>query len=249
MGYWGVVNNNLKNADLIMLILDARIPEESRNKEVLRKAEEKNKKLIFIFNKCDLISQENLDLLRLKYPGSFFVSATNKKSILKIKKYLIDLSKNVDPALRVALIGYPNVGKSSILNILVPSTKAKVSSVSGTTKKTQWIREGNLRFMDTPGVIPRSDSKIRIGLTASKDAHKLKNPDKVAYEVIKVLRKQNLDALKNFYNVKIEKKDSDYDILLKIGEKRKYLEKGGNIDENRTVTQIISDWQKGKIKS
>lgn len=248
MGYWGVVNNSLKNSDVILLVLDARIPEESRNREVLRKATLMHKKLIFVFNKCDLISKDNLKRLKEKYPDSFFISATKKDSLKKIKRYLIGLGKDLKPSLRISLIGYPNVGKSSILNILVPKTKAKVSSKSGTTKEVQWIREGNLRFMDTPGVIPRSDSKIRVGLTASKDAHKLRNPDKVAYEIIKVLRKQNIEALKNFYNVDFKKEDSDYEILLKIGRKKNYLEKGGDIDENRTVTKIISDWQKGKIK-
>ncbi len=248
MGYWGVVNNSLKNSDIILLILDARIPEESRNREVLRKTREMRKELIFVFNKCDLISKENLGKLKEKYPDSFFISATKKDSLRKLRKHLVDLGKDIKPSLRISLIGYPNVGKSSILNILVPKTRAKVSSKSGTTKETQWVREGNLRFMDTPGVIPRSDSRVSIGLTASKDAHKLRNPDKVAYEIIKVLRKQNLEALKNYYKVDFEKKDSDYDVLLKIGTKKNYISKGGDIDENRTVTQIISDWQKGKIK-
>jgi len=248
MGYWGVVNNSLKNSDIILLILDARIPEESRNREILRKANELHKKIIFVFNKCDLISKENLDKLKEKYHDSFFISATNKDSLRILKNHLVDLGKDIKPSLRISLIGYPNVGKSSILNILVPKTRAKVSSKSGTTKETQWVREGNLRFMDTPGVIPRSDSRVSIGLTASKDAHKLRNPDKVAYEIIKVLRKQNLEALKNYYKVDFEKKDSDYDVLLKIGKKKNYILKGGDIDENRTVTQIISDWQKGKIK-
>lgn len=248
MGYWGVVNNSLKNSDIILLILDARIPEESRNREILRKANELHKKIIFVFNKCDLISKENLEKLKEKYPDSFFISATNKDSLRILKNHLIESGKNVKPSLRISLIGYPNVGKSSILNILVPKTRAKVSSKSGTTKEIQWIREGNLRFMDTPGVIPRSDSKIRVGLTASKDAHKLKNPDKVAYEIIHVLRKQNLEAIKRFYKIDFEKNESDYNVLLKIGKKKNYILKGGDIDENRTVTQIISDWQKGKIK-
>ncbi|MFA5485049.1 MAG: GTPase [Candidatus Pacearchaeota archaeon] len=247
MGYWGVVNNSLKNSDVILLILDARIPEESRNKEVLRKANEMQKKVVFVFNKCDLISKENLNVLKEKYTDSFFISATKKDSLRRLKSYLINLGKDIKPSLRISLIGYPNVGKSSILNILAPKTRAKVSSKSGTTKKIQWIREGDLRFMDTPGVIPRSDSKIRVGITASKDAHKLKNPDKVAYEIIRVLRKQNLEIFKKFYKIDFEKKDSDYNILLKIGKKKNYVLKGGEIDENRTVTQIISDWQKGKM--
>ncbi len=249
MGYWGVVNNCFKNSDIVLQIIDSRIPKDSINSEVIRKAEEMNKKVIFVFSKIDLISKENLENLRKKYENSFFVSVNKKGSILNLLKFLNSESEKENKTLRIALIGYPNVGKSSILNILVPNAKAKVSFVSGTTKKTQWIRVGNLRFMDTPGVISKFDNKVKVGLTASKDVHKLKNPDKVAYEIIKILRKQNIETLENGYGINVEEKDSNYDVLVKIGIKKNYLLKGGEIDENRTVTKIIEDWQRGKIKS
>jgi hypothetical protein len=249
MGYWGVVNNSLKNADIILQIVDARIPKDSINIEILRKAETMHKKIVFVYNKTDLINKENLDKLKLKNPESFFVSANKKQSFTKLMNFLNEEAIKNNKSLRIALIGYPNVGKSSILNILAPQARAKVSSVSGTTRETQWIRIGNLRFMDTPGVIPRTDNKIKVGLTASKDVHKLKNPDKVAYEVIKVLRKQNPDSLKKFYGIKFTQEESYYEIFLKIAQKRKYLLKGGEIDENRTVTKIIEDWQRGRIIS
>lgn len=249
MGYWGVVNNCLKNADLILQIVDARIPKDSINTEVLRKANLMNKKVVFVFNKTDLIDEEHLAKLKEKYSESFFVSATKKNTLSPLIKYLNSQADSEKKSLRVALIGYPNVGKSSILNILAPNANAKVSSVSGTTKETQWIRVGNLRFMDTPGVISKFDNKVKVGLTASKDVHKLRNPDKVAYEILKVLRKQNTESLKKFYKIDFSEKESDYDVLLKVGKSLNYLSKGGEIDENRTVTKIIDDWQKGKIKS
>ena len=244
MGYWGVVNNCLKNADLILLLIDARIPEESTNKELLRRAELMNKKILKVFNKIDLV---NIKKLKENYPNILMISAEKNKGIGELKKKLEELSKNYPNSMRVAILGYPNVGKSSLLNKLVPNSNEKVSRVSGTTKKTKWLRYKNVRFMDSPGVIPRGDSKVRVGLTASKNIHKIKVPEKVALEVIRVLRKDNKDKLEKHFSIKTDDKDSDYDIFLKIGEKRKYLIKGGEIDENKTAVKIVEEWQKGKI--
>lgn len=249
MGFWGVVNNALKNADVILQIVDARIPKESVNKEIIKKAELMNKEIIFVYNKTDLIDKQNLNKLKKQNPEYFYVNARDKKTLSKLIKFLHKKADDEQKTLRIALIGYPNVGKSSILNIIAPRAKAKVSSVSGTTKETQWIRIGNLRFMDTPGVIPKRDNKIQVGLTASKSVYKLKNPDKVAYKIIKVLKKQNPESLKKFYKIDFKDKEGEYDILLKIGEQKKYYIKGGEIDENRTVVKIIEDWQKGRIIS
>jgi len=247
MGYWGVVNNCIKNADLILLILDARVPHETRNKEVEKKAMQQEKEIMFVFNKSDLISQKEIENLRKIYKNSFFVSAIHKKSVRKLRKFLDEKSKGFKQALRVGIIGYPNVGKSSLFNLLVPEAKAKVSSVSGTTKETEWIRSKHLRFMDSPGVIPRSDSKVQIGITASKDPHKIKVPEKVAFKIIMIIRRTSEEILKKQYNISYEKEDSDYDLFLKIGKEKKLLIKGGEIDEHRTAIKIIDDWQKGKI--
>ncbi len=249
MGYWGVVNNSLKNSDVILLIVDSRVPKESINTEVVRKARLLGKEVILVFNKTDLVNENNLVKLKTKYKDSFFVNINDKKSILDVYGYLKEKSKDYKKSLRVAIVGYPNVGKSSILNIIAPKTKAKVSAISGTTKKTQWIRLGNIRFMDTPGVIPKYDGKVRLGITASKDAHKLKNPEKVAYEIIKILKNKNPVALREYYRIDFEDKSSEHDIFNKIGVQRKFLVKGGEVDENRTAVKIIEDWQRGRIKS
>jgi ribosome biogenesis GTPase A len=245
MGYWGVVNNNLKNADIILLVLDARLPEETQNKEIQKKAEIMQTRLILVFNKIDLVNKKTTQDLKEKYPGSFFTNAGKKQTILPLMKYLNKLSEGRMKALRVAVLGYPNVGKSSILNTMTKS-REEVSSVSGTTKKTKWIRVGNIRFMDAPGVIPSRDSRTKVALTSSKDIYKTENPERIAYSLMKKLRKTG--SLQEKYKIKIDKEDSDYDIFLKIGEKKKLLIKGGEVDEDKLARVIVSDWQKGKIK-
>ena len=246
MGFWPVVLNVLKNSDIVLLLADARMPELTQNSEIIAKSERMNKKVVLVFNKIDLIGEKDKNELAKNFPNSFQISAAKKTGIKELKKHL---EKEADlhsrPSLRVGIVGYPNVGKSTLINLLAPQAKAKVSSVSGTTKKTQWIRVGKIRIMDSPGVIPAGDQKIQLGLTASKDPHKIKNPEKIAIEIIEFLEKKGYSSLKKFYDVT---GSSSYEIFEKIGKKKGFLIKGGEIDENRTAIKIIDDWQKGKIK-
>ena len=250
MGFWPIVLNVLRNSDVVLLLVDARMPELSQNSEIVSKVESmKGKRLIVVFNKCDLIAKKELKKLEKEYSNAYFISATKKKNIENLKKHLVNLSENFNNAsLRVGLVGYPNVGKSSLINLLIPGAKAKVSAKSGTTKKTQWVRKGRLRIMDSPGIIPFGDSKTKLGMTASKDPHKLKNPESIAIKIINYLRTKKSRTLLNFYSIGSLKSNDDYEIFEAVARKKGYLAKGGDIDEHRTAIQIVSDWQKGKIK-
>lgn len=246
MGFWPIILNVLKNSDVILLLIDARMPEVTKNSEIINKVERmKNKQLIFVFNKSDLIKSKDLIKLKKKYLNAFFISATKKFGVKKLKTALKDMADNwKKPSLRVGLVGYPNIGKSTLINLLAPGTNAKVSSVSGTTKKTQWVRAGNLRIIDCPGVIPFTDKKIQIGLTASKNPHKITNPEKVAIRIIEFLMEQDKKILEKKYNAK---GDTPYELFENIAREKKLLIKGNRIDENRTAIKIINDWQKGQI--
>jgi len=243
-----VVLNVLRNSDVVLLVLDARMPEIARNSEIVGKVEKMGKRLVYVFNKCDLIGDADLKKLKSRYPGGFFVSALKRRGI---REMIVALEKMGEDwkreSLRVGIVGYPNAGKSSLINVLVPGAKLKVKSISGTTRKTEWVRRGSLRIMDSPGVIPAGDDKIRIGLTASKDPHKIKNPEKVALKIVEFLVKKDFGILNKSYGTEIESAMSVYDIFLAIGKKKGFLLKGGEIDENRTAIRIIDDWQKGRV--
>ncbi len=251
MGYWGVVLNCLKNGDMIVLVLDARIPEQTNNSEIQKKAESMHKELVTVFNKSDLISNKQLQEIKQKHPNAFFVSAMKKRGIKELRKYLEDRGTEFEnykhKTMKVAMVGYPNVGKSSVLNLLAPEAKAKVSFVSGTTKKTQWVGNGNIRYLDSPGVIPSKDRTVKIGITSAKDVEKLKDPEKIAANIIEVILKQSDKPLEDLYKIKISEEDTTYDIFLAIGEAKKFKLKGNEIDENRTAKLIVRDWQKGKL--
>jgi ribosome biogenesis GTPase A len=246
MGFWPVVLNVLKNSDIVLLLVDARMPEMTRNGEIIRKVEQMNKRLIIVFNKIDLIGKKDIGELKDKYPKAFFVSGSKGTGIQELKDYLEKTAEErTTKSTRVGVVGYPNIGKSSLINFLAKGARVKVSSVSGTTKKTQWVRSGKLRIMDSPGVIPMGDRRVQVGMVAAKDPHKIKNPDKVAIRIIEFLTKKDPKILKREYGAEGE---SAYDVFSSIGDKKKYRIKGGDIDEHRTAIKIIDDWQKGKIK-
>jgi ribosome biogenesis GTPase A len=248
MGFWPVVLNVLRNSDVVLLVVDARMPDIARNSEIVGKVEKMEKRLVLVFNKCDLVRESDLVELRKEYSRSFFVSALKRRGIKKLKKGLDDMAGAWKrESLRVGIVGYPNAGKSSLINAMVPGAGVKVKSVSGTTRKTEWIRSGKIRIMDSPGVIPAGDDKIKIGLTASKDPHKIRNPEKVAFKILEFLMEKKSGVLDRFYGALLDDEMSSYDVFLAIGKKKGFLVKGGEVDENRCAVRIIDDWQRGRL--
>lgn len=248
MGYWPIVEDLIDNADIFLLVLDARMPELSRNKELERKMLLKRKENIQVFNKIDLVNEKTMKELREKYPDSFFVSGTKNLGIGKLRRHLHILAKRLKiESPRIAVIGYPNLGKSAIINALARRARALVADMPNTTKGVQWINAGGLRILDSPGVIPYEDKSSKLVLLGSKHPEKIINPIKVALEVIEMFTSSNKKALEESYRIKIAPLTDPYEIFTEIGKKRGFLKKGGEVEENKTAITIIKDWQKGKL--
>ncbi len=248
-GFWGIVNRVIEEGDIILLIIDARMPEFSRNQGLENMVETMHKKMVLIFNKCDLVSEERLKELRNEYKDAFFVSGAKNLGMKRLKIGLLIMAKRMgieNP--KIGIVGYPNVGKSSVINALAKSAKAAVSSTAGTTRGFQYIRAGSLSIIDSPGVIPRERDETKLGMIAARNPEDLKNPEKVACEIIDKIRKINKKALEEYYGFEIDDSTDAYEILMKIGQEKKLLLKGGISDEHRVAIQIIRDWQRGKLK-
>jgi ribosome biogenesis GTPase A len=248
MNYWASVMRAIKESDIILFMLDARMPELSRNRDLEKKLEESGKEFLIVFNKIDLVSKETLDKLSRENSGAFFVSSSKNIGIGKLRLALqMRTKKSGYERLEIGIVGYPNVGKSALTNILSRSAKTQVSSKAGTTTGNQWASSNQFKIVDSPGVIPFEDDEAKLGVLGAKNPEKLKNPEAVACEVIKIFLGGSRERLEAFYDFEIEGDDA-YEILMQIGIAKKLLKKGGVVEENRAAMMVIRDWQGGKLR-
>jgi len=269
--YWDLIKRIITESDLVLEVLDARLVELSRNEKVEEIIEEVGRPMIFVINKSDLVSKKNLkdQVKELKKKGEVvFISSKNKKDakilLYAIKKVFrkygkreVFVRKIGDPKPRfreargdivIGVLGYPNVGKSSIINNLAPGKRVKISKKAGTTHGIHWIKGmSNIKLIDSPGVIPlQKEDEIRYGLIGAKDTERLKNPELVAHALIKLFNKYENKGFDKFYKISSVDKDAE-EVVREIGKLKGHLVKKGEIDEHRTCSMIIRDWQQGRI--
>jgi len=236
-GFWIIVNKIVKEANIVLEVLDARFPNITRISKLEKMAK---KKLILVINKADLISNKTLDKIKNEFKNSNYVLVSSKYS--KNIGELIKLIKG-----KVAVIGYPNTGKSTLINKLSSGGKVKTSSESGFTKGKQMIAGKGIMLMDTPGIVPFEDrDEIRLGLVSGISPSKLENPDLVANKLIEIFKNNNPSEFSKHYGVDMSL--DAYTIISEIGKKRHMLLKKGEIDERRAAVSILEDWHNGKIK-
>jgi len=251
MGYFDTVRHVVQKADIVLLVVDARMPELARNEELERLVAAMRKTLVIVFNKIDLVSAKDLAVLKNRFKTAFFVSASKNLGISKLRAQLYIISKQIGIELpHVGVVGYPNTGKSALINVLARGARTKVSSVAGTTKGIQWVRVGKLRVIDSPGVITYKENEEKLGFIGAKNPEQMQNPESVASEIIDHCIEKNKRALEDFYGVEINGADEEdlNEVMLRIGKNKGYLAKGGIVDEKRTAIAIIRDWQKGKLR-
>ena len=233
---------------MLLFVIDARMPELSRNKRLEEIIEHRGKKMFLVFNKFDLLSSGQATALREQYPDAFFVSGTKNIGLKAVKtKLLIEGKRGGNPEPKVGVVGYPNVGKSAIINALAHRARAMVSPKAGTTRGVQFVRAGSLKILDTPGVIPLADTEATLGMIAAKNPEKLQNPEYVAMQIIQLFLEKDKSSLAQQCGITLETEDS-YEILLQIGKKRGYLKRGGVVDEVKTAIAFVRDWQTGKLR-
>ncbi len=247
--YWKVIEKIISESNIVLEILDARMPKISRNKELEDLVEKKDKELILILNKSDLVPKKQLrkEFKKLnKLNPTFIISSKEKIGTKRLREYLFKIGKE-NQKFKVGILGYPNTGKSSIINSLVKRRKAIVTSRAGTTHGQQWISlRDNISIIDSPGIIPvKKTDETRLALIGSRNVEKLKNPELVAHEIIELF--ENKNKIYNFYKLTTKPKTPE-GIIEEIGKKRKYLKKGGEINIPRVAIQLIKDWQSGKLK-
>ena len=261
--YPDVMKDVVRISDIILEVLDARFVEETRNIKVEEDLAFKDKKIIYILNKADLVNVKKIEKELDKNLRPFvFVSTKTRfgsrdlRKKIRIEAKKVKLGEKIDDegAIRkkvhVGIIGYPNVGKSSLINLITRRGAAKTSKQAGYTRGMQKIRlNDKISILDTPGVIPESrysgDTKMALSQDAKLGARTysdVKDPEDVVF----YLMKENFEKLEKFYKIKA---GGDVEVLIEeLGRAKNFLKKGRKIDVDRTARLILKDWQEGKIK-
>jgi len=246
--FWIVVQGLIRKADIVLEVLDARVPELTRNIKLEDCANRMNKPLILVVNKADIVSGTTIQNIRKQYRGLDCILVSSKMA-----KGIQDLigvikSKVKKEKIKVVIIGYPNTGKSTLINRLSKGARVGVSPESGFTKGMQLIAgKANLLLIDTPGVVPyEGRDEILLGIMSGISPSKLNDPDLVAYEILNTFKRNNPQAIKEAYGIDTELEPED--MLVEFGKKNNLLIKGGLVDERRAAIKLINDWHNGKIR-
>jgi ribosome biogenesis GTPase A len=249
--YKVLVKDVIKKADVLLEVIDARFPEETRNSEVEREIVRLKKPFIIVINKCDLVSKEKLEQTKSrlsKIAPTIFISSKDRSGTTMLRHQILASASIKGRDIFVGTLGYPNVGKSSVINSVTGRHRASTSPISGHTRGVQHVDAGSrIMFIDTPGVIPFDEKDEYIqGLLGIKDATHLKDHIGVALKMLEKMLTDNKTALESFYKIEIDN-ESAYEVLELIGKQCNFLQKKGEVDETRTATRIINDWQNGLL--
>ena len=268
------IMQDLKLIDIVIELLDARIPLSSQNPDIGTIT--RNKKKIIVLNKCDLAddngNNEWIKYFESKNIPAVLVDSNSGKGIenciKKIEEIMqTDLSVQAEKGrtgrtIRAIVLGIPNVGKSSFINRIAKRVTAGVGNKPGVTKQKQWIRiNDKIELLDTPGVLwPKFENQevaLNLCFTGSVKEEILDKIE-VAYQLTKFLienyRKKLCERYKldeNYIeNVLVQDKPENeniYEIMLQIGKNRGCIMSGGKIDEEKTARIILDEFKNGKL--
>lgn len=268
------IEEDLKLIDIVIELLDARIPISSQNPEIKEIIGDKKK--IVLLNKSDLADQkENKKWITYFENKGIKAIATDSNSGIGVQELIrqikemakSDLDKmaqkgRVGKSIRVMILGIPNVGKSSLINRISRKTSAGVGNKPGFTKKKQWIRmSDNIELLDTPGVLwPKFESDevaLNLSFTGTIKDEILETTE-IAFYLVKWLLEHEEEKLLERYkltkeditNIRENVQNSNeqvMEIINKIGQKRGALLSFGNINEEKVARIIIDEFRNGKI--
>jgi len=263
-----ILKKDLNLVDLVVEVLDARIPLSSRNPDLDQLLSKKER--VIALNKVDLadkeISKKWVKYFIEKYQVVEINSLTGKgiKSLLNIiAKLGKDINKKVlekgrnKRDIRIMIIGIPNVGKSALINVLAGSNRAKTGNRPGVTRGRQWISVGQeIQLLDTPGILwPKFDDEevgYKLAVTGAI-REQVFDEEMVAYKLIQYLTLIDRDILEEKYKIEIPEGEITtslvYDILPEIGRKTGCLKSGGKVDRSKTASKLISSFRNGKLGS
>lgn len=257
-----LIEKNLKMIDVVVEILDARIPYSGRNPhfdDII-----KNKPRLIVMNKSDLADKDLtnrwIEYYRKNGLKVIPISCTTGAGINKVineARALIqdkidrDKEKGRTRTLKIMMVGIPNVGKSSLINRLIGKASTKTGDRPGVTRGEQWLRlRGDVELLDTPGILaPKfEDQEVakRLAYTgAIKD--EIMNTELLAYALCELLRDSYPQLLCTRYKLDSVEGLEGHEILEKISRKRGFMISGGEIDTERGANMLLDELRGAKI--
>lgn len=268
-----IMQSNLKLVDVVVEITDARIPYSSRNPEMDRLVGSKPR--LLLLNKADsadeAVTSQWIDYYKKKGITAVATDCRSGKNINKFKSALKELmaeqvktweAKGMHGRpIRMMIVGIPNVGKSSFINRLAGSKRAKVEDRPGVTRGKQWVTlDDNTELLDMPGVLwPKFEDKTvgeRLAFTgAVKD--NILDTEYLACRLLELLCEEYPEMLVGRYNISLEDMPENddmtagclkgFELLERIGRKRGFLISGGEINTERAAAAVLDEFRAGKL--
>ncbi|HKM00261.1 MAG TPA: ribosome biogenesis GTPase YlqF [Mobilitalea sp.] len=261
------MQENIKLIDVVIELVDARIPFSSKNPEIDTLAG--NKSRVILLNKFDMADPKHTESWKTYFEEKgYFVALVNSKlgnGVKQVKDVVFkacqakierDRKRGIlNRPVRAMVVGIPNVGKSTFINSFVGKASTKTGNKPGVTKGNQWIRlNSNIELLDTPGILwPKFEDQLvglRLALIGSINDNII-NTTELAMELIVFVSKNYPEALKHRYEIEITGPAEDLkgasDILGKIAIKRACLIKGGEADIDRVALMVIDDFRNVRL--
>ena len=258
-----MMQENIKLIDLVIELVDARVPLSSRNPDIDELG--KNKSRIILLNKSDLAdTRKNKIWMEYFANKGFHVLEVNSKTGTGVKsiqgvvqeacreKIERDRKRGIlNRPVRAMVVGIPNVGKSTFINSFAGRACAKTGNKPGVTKGKQWIRlNKGLELLDTPGILwPRFEDQtvgLRLAMIGSMN-DEIVQLDELAYELIGFLRKEYTGFLEKRYDIEIPESQDAYDTIKEICVSKKCYLKGEELDIMKASSMVVDDFRNGRI--
>ncbi len=258
-----MMTENISLVDIVIELLDARIPYSSKNPDIDKLAQ--NKFRIIILNKVDLADDQKTkkwaDYFESKGYKVVLVNSVSGKGLKDITEFSRELMKEklerlkqrgrIFVPIRAMIAGIPNVGKSTLINKFVGKATAKTGDKPGVTRGKQWVKiKKDFELLDTPGILwPKFDDQrvgMKLAFTGAVNDDILDSYT-LAVNLISYLRELYPNAIKERYKIDFDESVSSDDILMKIGEARGFKIKGGEIDLDRSANILIDEFRGCKL--
>lgn len=256
-----IEETKIKLADCILYVIDARAPFACINPFVDKIVH--NKPIIYVLNKCDLADDERTKEIKKQFidsgkvvietvanSASFRNTVKNAiKSVLS-EKMARNKQKSVNIVYKVIILGVPNTGKSSLINMLCGSKKAKTGNIAGVTRGNTWLKIDEMfTMLDTPGILwPRFKEELshNLAFIGSLSDKEFDMAD-MGYELMQVLCEKYPNLIEDKFGIKIEYEEEFLEFYDKICVKRGFIMRGKEVDYHRAGKTFVDEFRAGKI--